>query len=92
MNGAPKIGIADVWHPRHLYQDVIGNVGQIPQFGTVGVDPELVEKAMIPCWANYMQWQADAINHLIKQEGYEVVFSHMKWNVGVYGNEERQQW
>ena len=56
-----------VWHPKALYQEVVSNVGYVPQISlTGGKDPFIVENLLLPCWDIYCKWQADALNYLIK--------------------------
>ena len=74
--------------PKHLYQDVVENVGYVPSFelqSNLGGTPYWLEEFMHRTWRAYGDWQAAAINHLIKQEGYEVVFSHYH-NVDNFGH------
>ncbi|CDX03565.1 Hypothetical protein DPCES_3679 [Desulfitobacterium hafniense] len=42
-----------------------------------GENPELIEHAFIPAWEIYCQWQARALNHLIAENQYDLVFSHL---------------
>lgn len=67
-----------LWHPKSIYKKVIENVGHVPAVPKAGGDmPDVVEKALIPNWNIYTEWQADALNYLIKAEGYDVIFSHI---------------
>jgi len=77
-----------LWWPHHLYQDVVQNVGYVPSFElslNLGGTPDLWDRIFFRTWRTYGDWQAAAINHLIKQEGYEVVYSHYH-NLDNYGH------
>ncbi|MEL7564184.1 MAG: alkaline phosphatase family protein [Dehalobacterium sp.] len=66
------------WSPKSLYQDVAGNVGYVPSFCQMGgSNYENCAELLNPVWANYVKWQADALNYLIKEHGMEAVFSHV---------------
>lgn len=66
-----------VWHPRHLYKSVVENVGYpIPVSMLGGADRQLIIDCMGAIWESATRWQSDAINHLIREEQYEAVFSH----------------
>lgn len=83
---AMDINHNQVWHPKGLYQDVISHVGYLPPVAAGGgKDPVIVEQFMLPCWEHYVQWQADALLHLMQHNGYEVVFSHIH-NVDACGH------
>ncbi|BAE82739.1 alkaline phosphatase family protein [Desulfitobacterium hafniense] len=78
MSAALDIANDDIWSPPSLYQQVIQNVGLVPPVGLVGGEnPELIEHAFIPAWEIYCQWQARALNHLIAENQYDLVFSHL---------------
>lgn len=67
-----------LWHPISLHRDILENVGHIPPVSLIGgEDAELVEQVFAPSWAIYNQWQADCLQHLIDQDNYDVVFSHL---------------
>lgn len=66
-----------LWHPQTLYKEVIANAGYVPAVHTNAANyPELVEKRLLPSWHNYTKWQSRAMNYLLKEHGYEMVFSH----------------
>ena len=67
-----------VWHPKSLYKDVTENVGAVPP-GTLasGRHIDQIDKIIMPCWDNYCNWQAKALNYLIDEKDYDVVFSHI---------------
>ena len=74
---AMNINDDKLWHPKDLYQDIIKNVGYVPPVATTnGNKPIIVEKFMLPCWKNYLAWQANCLNYLIENRHYEMIFSH----------------
>lgn len=78
MSKALDMSKDGLFHPKTLYKEILENVGAVPPTGTVGgKNYVLVRDGLIPSWENYCQWQADAINHLIATEQYDVVFSHI---------------
>lgn len=77
-----------MFHPRSLYKQVIDNVGLIPAVstnGSTGKSEVFVENFLLEGWRVYDQWQADAMKHLIRENGYHVVFSHLH-NVDCLGH------
>ena len=70
--------IDDLYVPKSLHDDIINACGNIvsPTF-TGGEYPDLVKKVVIPSWKNYMDWQAAALNYLMAEGGYQLVFSHI---------------
>lgn len=77
---------ADLWHPRTLKKIVVDNVGPVPATSMIEArNEELVKSVLLPCWDIYCQWQADALNYLIDQEQYQVIFSHLH-NVDACGH------
>ncbi len=75
-----------LFHPHDLYTKVCEHISPAPPTGNVGgVDPQLVEKALLPCWAHYTRWQDQVLNDLIASEDYDVVFSHLH-NVDIIGH------
>ena len=78
ISSAFDITFDAVWHPKSLYQEVVNQVGYVPQISlTGGKDPFIVENLLLPCWDIYCQWQADALNYLIKAHQYDIIFSHI---------------
>ena len=75
-----------LWHPKSLYKSVVENAGYVPVYAYSGIkNPVLVEKLIIRSWDYYTQWQAKALNHLIQEQQYQVVFSHCH-NVDAQGH------
>ena len=50
-----------------------------------GYDEQLLKECMVPQWGAMGQWQANALNYLLDNEGYQVVFSHYH-NVDLQGH------
>lgn len=76
----------NLFHPKTLFKDIVENVGRIPAIPTGGgTIPENVENVMLPCWENYTSWQADCLNYLIEEKGFEIIFSHLH-NVDCLGH------
>ncbi len=76
-----------LWSPKSLFDDVTAAVGPVPPVSLIGgEDAELVREVFLPSWDIYNKWQADAINHCIEDDGYEVVFSHLH-NVDCAGHQ-----
>ena len=75
-----------LWHPKELYQIVKNNCGA-PKSGCMlgGHDEQLLKECMIPQWSALGKWQADCLNYLIENEGYEIIFSHYH-NVDLQGH------
>lgn len=66
-----------VWHPKSLYQEIVDNVGRPPVNAILGGGDEvLIRDCMMASWDIAAQWQSKAINYLIENDGYEIVFSH----------------
>ena len=67
-----------VWHPKSLFHEVTENVGfPTPTTMLCQQDEELIQKVMLENWYSSVDWQADALNYLIKNEKMEVIFSHL---------------
>ncbi len=66
-----------LWHPQHLYADVIEHVGAPSAVAMLGAgDEQFIKECTGGAWEHNMRWQSAAIKYLIKQENYEAVFSH----------------
>jgi predicted AlkP superfamily phosphohydrolase/phosphomutase len=75
-----------LWQPKRLYKDVVDNVGHVPAMNSAGGgDPFVVRTLKEPSFDRYSKWQAEAMLHLIKKEGYDVVFSHLH-NIDSHGH------
>ena len=64
---------------QYLYKEVVEHVGYVPSFelqNNLGGSPHLWDEFMNRTWREYGDWQAKAINYLIEQEQYKIVYSH----------------
>lgn len=78
ISSAMNIHDNTVWHPKALFDKVIKNVGYPQPASNLGfTDKQLVVDCMEENWMRTLKWQADAINFLIEDEEYDVVFSHV---------------
>ena len=78
ISNALDISDDQLWHRKSLYKEIVENVGHVPPVSLIGgMDDELVREIFEPSWEIYNKWQADSINHCIKEKGYDVVFSHL---------------
>jgi len=77
ISGAMDIDNDSVWHPRSLYKSVTDNVGYPPPTSNIGSQDrvQLVD-CMHDNWNVNIEWQANALNYLMDNGGYNVVFSH----------------
>lgn len=75
-----------VWHPKYLYKKVVENIGYCPPDSNMGsCDLQIMEDVMIPCWDRAAEWTADALDYLIQEEDYEMVFTQFH-NVDALGH------
>lgn len=78
VSGAMDIHNDLVWHPKRLFQEVVENVGYPPADSMLGAgDRQLIMDCMIHQWDVILDWDARAINHLIEEENYDMVFSQV---------------
>lgn len=67
-----------LFHPHSLLQQCRENVGEFRSVALVsGTSPRAGKSIATPLWAAYTEWQAECINALIKENDYDVVFSHV---------------
>lgn len=86
MSTAYDINGSMVWHPQALHDEINSNVGYVPPTATLtAAEPENVEKVLLPCWDNYTQWQADCLTYFMKNNRFDVIFSHLH-NVDALGH------
>lgn len=77
ISNALRIDNDELWYPKRLYKSVVENVGYpIPVCMLGAGDSRLIRDCMYAVWESGVYWQSKAIKHLIKEENYEVVFSH----------------
>ncbi|MDO4281941.1 MAG: alkaline phosphatase family protein [Peptococcaceae bacterium] len=66
-----------VWHPKSLYKQVTEKVGYpSPEALLGGGDEILIRDCMRANWDYMADWEAGALNTLIEENKYDVVFSH----------------
>ena len=77
VSASMNINADMMWSPKSLYKEVVDNVGYPSPCSTLGFgDFELIYDCMHQCWQHVADFQADALNYLMENDGYEVVFSH----------------
>lgn len=77
ISAAMDIAYDTTWHPKTLHKTIVENVGYPPPTSMVsGQDRELINNCMLNNWYASVEWQTDALNYLIENEGYDVIFSH----------------
>lgn len=78
ISAAVNIDDDSVFHPRSLHQQICTNVGYpLPVSNAGAADPQLVMDCMGALWWESVKWQANSLNYLIEENGYEVVFSQI---------------
>lgn len=83
---AMEVNNDTLFHPKSLLTQIQKNVGQFRSIGMiVGNSPVAANKVYAPLWEAYTEWQAAAMNALIKENNYDVVFSHIH-NVDAAGH------
>ncbi len=77
ISSALDIHDKQLWHPQSLYDEVVENVGYpVAALNLAAKNEKELFGCMLPLWDKYCKWQSDAIQYLIRQENYQVVFSH----------------
>ncbi len=77
VSASMNIAADMMWSPKSLYQEIVDNVGYPSPCSTLGFgDFELIYDCMHQCWEHVADFQADSLNYLMENDGYEVVFSH----------------
>ncbi len=86
ISAAMDIRNDSVWHPKSLYQEIIDVAGYTPPESNLGgADKQLVMDCMHECWEVAAKWQAKALNYLIEEKNYDVIFSHFH-NIDAHGH------
>ncbi|MCB8816705.1 alkaline phosphatase family protein [Desulfosporosinus shakirovi] len=68
----------DLFHPKSLYKEVIDHIGYVPNRPVInGANEILVDQVFIPTWDHYCQWQADCLTYFMKNNKYDVIYSHL---------------
>lgn len=77
VSASMDMAMNKMWHPQSLHQEILDNVGFPPPTSTLGGgDKQLISNCMHECWEHTLDWQSAALNYLIENNGYEVIFSH----------------
>ncbi|MFR6290761.1 MAG: alkaline phosphatase family protein [Peptococcaceae bacterium] len=86
VSGGLDISNDTLWHPHSLFETVTENAGYPRLFAILGgANKNLLQKCMLPSWDNSLDWNARALNYLMENEGYDVVFSQVH-NVDLEGH------
>jgi predicted AlkP superfamily phosphohydrolase/phosphomutase len=66
-----------VFHPKHLYKDIVENVGYPTPTTQIGEHYyDLFKECTIDNWYKCADWTSDSIHYLIKKENLDIIFSH----------------
>ena len=83
---AMEVNNDTLFHPKSLLKQIQDKVGQFRSIGMIiGNSPNAANKVYAPLWEAYTEWQAGAMNTLIEENNYDVVFSHLH-NVDAAGH------
>ena len=83
---AMEVNNDTLFHPKSLLKQIQNKFGQFRSIGmTIGNSPNAANKVYAPLWESYTEWQAKAMNVLIEENEYDVVFSHLH-NVDAAGH------
>ena len=86
ISAAMDIAECSVWHPQSLYQEVVKVAGYpISESNLGGSDLQLARDCMHANWEAAAVWQAKALNYLIAEKGYDIIFSHFH-NIDAHGH------
>ena len=76
MSAGMQIDMDMMWSPQSLHKEILDNIGFPPPTSTLGGSAELISKCMHACWEHTLDWQSGALNYLIENHDYDVIFSH----------------
>lgn len=77
VSAAMNTEMKAMWHPQALFDTIAQNIGYPPPTSQCGGgDRALISECMLGCWYHAADWQGDALNYLMANENYDVVFSH----------------
>ena len=75
-----------LFHPKSLLDQIREKAGEIRSVSMmIGNSAKCGHKIFTPLWESYSEWQANAMNALIEENDYDVVFSHLH-NVDIAGH------
>jgi predicted AlkP superfamily phosphohydrolase/phosphomutase len=67
-----------VWHPKSLQKEIVENIGYTTTASALGgKNNYFTEWLMLPTWEIYNNWQADCLNYFIKNDRFDVIFTHL---------------
>jgi len=78
VSAAFEIGVDSLFYPKRLYNSVVEKCGNIPPCSMMyaGVTRELFFDCALATWEIAAEWQSKAIHYLMKEENYDIIFSH----------------
>ncbi len=78
ISAAMAINDDTLFHPKRLYRSVVDNIGFPPPSSMLfaGKSKPLFWDCALASWEVASTWQSRSLQHLIREEGYEVIFSH----------------
>ena len=78
VSAAMEMNNDTLFYPRRLYKSVVDNIGFPPPSSMLfpGRSRELFFDCALASWEVASKWQSGAIHHLLKEEKYDVIFSH----------------
>ena len=76
-----------LWHPKELLEEIVTNVGYPQPICLAGSSDEiLISKCSRANWDRAANWTAKSLKYLMRNAGYEVIFSHFH-NVDLQGHQ-----
>lgn len=75
-----------LWHPKEFLDVVVSNVGYPQPICMAGSsDEQLISKCARANWDRAANWNAKSLKYLMRNEGFEVIFSHFH-NIDLQGH------
>ena len=65
------------WHPKSLCREVLEHCGYYPTAAAAGPLLYNCQNLKLEAQEGYITWQAKALNYLIKNHNYDVIFTHV---------------
>ena len=86
VSSAVDLSFDELFHPKSLYKTVVEHAGYPHPFSFMGgSDKVLIDDCTGANWGANAQWTADSLLYLMRNEGFEVVFSHFH-NIDLQGH------
>lgn len=86
LGNAMEAGNDMLFYPKSLLTQIREKVGQLRSVSMmIGDSVKCANEIFAPLWESYTEWQANCMNTLIEENGYEVIFSHLH-NVDIAGH------